>query len=71
MEIDKRPHPPKWADDFLNWYCAPNLLEEVQGDLYEAFYKRCEELGVQKAKLLFIADVVRSISFKKIDNLSI
>jgi putative ABC transport system permease protein len=68
MEGNKKYRPPKWADDFLKWYTTPRFLEEVQGDLYEAFYKRCKELGIRRAKLLFTTDVLRSISLRTIDN---
>lgn len=33
----KLPTPPKWADRFLVWFCSEELLEEIQGDLHEAF----------------------------------
>jgi hypothetical protein len=33
-------HPPKWADRFLQWYCRPDLIEEIQGDVYEMFYRQ-------------------------------
>jgi putative ABC transport system permease protein len=29
--------PPRWAERFLEWYCRPELLEEIQGDLHELF----------------------------------
>jgi len=29
--------PPKWADRFFEWYCNPDMQEEIQGDLYESF----------------------------------
>ncbi|MEQ9425872.1 MAG: ABC transporter permease [Cyclobacteriaceae bacterium] len=29
--------PPKLADQFLSWFCKGDLLEEIQGDLYEYF----------------------------------
>lgn len=58
--------PPKWADRFLMWHCDPSLLEEVQGDLYEAFYNRCITSGHRKANVLFILDVLRSISFQNV-----
>jgi len=50
-------HPPKWADKFLGWFCAEDLLEEIQGDLHEAWYLRKERLGTSQANRLFIADV--------------
>ena len=59
--------PPLWADRFLEWYCAPPFLEEVQGDLYEAFHRRCKEVGPHWARWLFIVDVLRSFSFRTLD----
>ncbi|MEM9831867.1 MAG: ABC transporter permease [Bacteroidota bacterium] len=60
--------PPKWANRFLEWYCAAELLDEVQGDLHEAFYFRVKRYGLQKAKWLFVKEVLlfcRPSSFKK------
>ncbi len=51
--------PPKWANRFLEWYCANDLVDEIQGDLLEAFYYRKQELGDAKAKWWFIWDVFR------------
>ncbi|MGC1243316.1 MAG: ABC transporter permease, partial [Chryseosolibacter sp.] len=67
MEEKKQNRPPRWADDFLEWFSAPRLLEEVQGDLHEAFHKRCKDRGVRKAKILFVLDVLRSMSWRTID----
>lgn len=30
-------HPPRLADRFLEWFCDPYLLEDLQGDLYELY----------------------------------
>lgn len=63
--------PPNWANRFLEWYCADDLLDEIQGDLLEAFYHRKEEIGVSKAKWWFIWDVLkffRPSSFKRKSN---
>ncbi|MCB0629987.1 MAG: ABC transporter permease, partial [Lewinella sp.] len=60
--------PPKWADRFLQWYCAPELLDEIQGDLHEAFYHRIKKVGLRKAKFLFIKEVLlfcRPSSFRR------
>ncbi|MEP2509268.1 MAG: ABC transporter permease, partial [Reichenbachiella sp.] len=51
--------PPKWADRFLRWYCHPDLLEEIQGDTEELFYRRAAEEGEKKAKRKYIWDVIR------------
>lgn len=51
--------PPRLASQFLRWFCSEELLEEIEGDLSEAFYHRLELHGRWKAKLLYIADVIR------------
>lgn len=51
--------PPRWADRFLQWYCADQFLEEVQGDLHEWFYIRVREQGIRKARMMYFLDVIR------------
>ncbi|WP_420582008.1 ABC transporter permease [Reichenbachiella sp.] len=63
-------HPPKWANKLLEWYCREDLLEDLQGDLYE-YYDRNLAKGRRYAKLIFIIDVFkffRSYTFKKLKN---
>src|SRR5690606_21040643 len=67
MKDPEQIRPPAWANDFLEWFCAPHLLEEIQGDLHEVFHKRCRERGVRKAKILFVLDVLGSVSPRTID----
>lgn len=55
--------PPKWADWLIKRLCAPHLLEEVQGDLHEAFHWRAEQRGILRAKWLFIFETLRSLRF--------
>lgn len=55
--------PPRWADRFLEWYCHPELLEEIQGDAYELFY-RTAKMSERKARLLFIWNVLRFFRWK-------
>ena len=52
------PQPPRWADRLLEWFCAPHLLENVQGDLHEEFFYQVEQIGVQKAKFQYILEVL-------------
>jgi len=59
MKKNKPIHPPKWADTFLEWYCRPELLEDLQGDLYEFFQRNVQSKGVKKAKLIYIMDVLK------------
>lgn len=49
--------PPRWASRFLSWFCDEALLEEIQGDLEEAYYHRYKRVGRQQANRLYIADV--------------
>jgi putative ABC transport system permease protein len=65
------PKPPKWADKFLEWYCRRELLEEIQGDAYELFYKRTEEGSVKRARSRFIWDVFRSFRLSTIKHLNL
>ncbi|MBO3700725.1 ABC transporter permease [Roseivirga sp. E12] len=63
--------PPKWANQFLEWYCDDGLIDEIQGDLFEAYYYRKQEVGWRKAKWWFVWDVLkfcRPSSFKKKSN---
>ncbi|MBA4850638.1 ABC transporter permease [Emticicia sp. BO119] len=50
--------PPHWADRLLEWFCAPHLLEEVQGDLHERFQKNIRLFGVQTARIEYIKGVM-------------
>jgi putative ABC transport system permease protein len=42
--------PPRWADRLLEWFVSPYLLEDVQGDLQEIFYKRVARVGIRQAR---------------------
>jgi putative ABC transport system permease protein len=57
--------PPKWANRFLEWYCRPDLLEEIQGDAYELFDRTAKE-NKTKANLQFIWNVFRFFRLKNI-----
>lgn len=50
--------PPRWADRLFELYCAPHLLEDLQGDLYERFYHNVETRGIRSAKARFILDTI-------------
>ncbi|MEL6866495.1 MAG: FtsX-like permease family protein [Bacteroidota bacterium] len=68
--MSNEPRPPKWADRFLEWFCHPDLLEEIQGDVYELFYRRYDSEGAKQAKRRFIWDVLRSFrwsTMRKLD----
>ncbi|MEO9485076.1 MAG: ABC transporter permease [Ekhidna sp.] len=51
--------PPKFADQLLEWFCDPYLIEDLQGDLHE-IYEGKSKNGKQKAKVLYWWLVIRS-----------
>ncbi|MCW3118981.1 MAG: hypothetical protein JWM28_3063 [Chitinophagaceae bacterium] len=52
-------HPPRWAERFLSWYCRPELLEDLQGDLHEMFVRNLRSKGAKKARFIYIVDVFK------------
>ena len=55
--------PPKWADNFLAWFCSSDYLEEVQGDIHEMYRRNVEELGKKRANRRFIWDVFQFFNY--------
>ncbi|HEY1872506.1 MAG TPA: permease prefix domain 2-containing transporter, partial [Chitinophagaceae bacterium] len=51
--------PPRWAQRFLSWYCRPELLEDLQGDLQEYFERNLESKGLRRAQFIYILDVLK------------
>ncbi len=49
IDPSNRPRPPRWASHLLEWFCAPHLLEEVQGDLQERYGRDVGRVGTTKA----------------------
>lgn len=52
--------PPKWASSFLRWYCDPDLIEDLQGDLHELYQKKIERRGKTIANFAYNWWVLRS-----------
>ncbi len=49
--------PPTWSLKFFHWFCDPDCVEDIEGDLLERFDKR---LHVNKpARWLFVMDIIR------------
>jgi putative ABC transport system permease protein len=59
MKPQKPIRPPRWAERFLEWYCRPEVLEDLQGDLNEYFIRHCKSKSARKAKLIYIIDVIK------------
>ena len=58
-------HPPHWANRFLEWYCNPELLEDIQGDAYELFYRTVKKSRA-RARWNFVWNVFRFFRWKNI-----
>ena len=43
----------------LRWYCNPDKLEEIEGDLEELYFTNTEEFGIKKARYYFAWNVIR------------
>lgn len=52
------PSPPKLFLKFFQWFCHPHLVDYIEGDLLELFYENVEEVGIRRAKWLFIWEVL-------------
>jgi len=53
--------PPKWADRLLEFYCKDSILEDLQGDLHEYFYRNLADKGYRKAAGIYVLDVLKFI----------
>lgn len=58
--------PPKWALGLLHRICPADLIEEVEGDLFEAYQWRLAEKGHLHAQRRYIFEVLRYFRYFKI-----
>ncbi len=58
MEEQKH-HPPHWAQRFVEWYCKPDLAEDLIGDLNEYFERNVRSIGPRRAKLIYMIDAFK------------
>lgn len=49
--------PPKWALRFFRWFCLPEMVEDIEGDLTERYQAKVAQLGPGKANRYFIRQV--------------
>ncbi|CCG98186.1 protein of unknown function DUF214 [Fibrella aestuarina BUZ 2] len=61
-QLPTDPQPPRLPDRLLEWFCAPHLLEDVQGDLHEVFHRRQAQVGLSKARREFTISVLRHLT---------
>ncbi|WOK07534.1 ABC transporter permease [Imperialibacter roseus] len=58
---NRKIHPPRLADRFLRWFCSDEVLETLQGDLYELYEKRREKKGEFLADIYYAFDVLSAL----------
>jgi len=66
--MKKFARPPKLADRLLTWFCKPELLEEIQGDLHADYERRCAESSKRKANIRYwvqVLNFMRPFALKK------
>lgn len=69
-QLEKEIHPPIWADRFFEWYCNPDMREEIQGDMYEQFLENIQLRSLRYANWWYWINVLlfinkRTLSRKK------
>ncbi|GAB3968203.1 ABC transporter permease [Spirosoma terrae] len=58
IQPNRPAEPPRWANRLLEWFCAPHLLEEVQGDLHERFERNTRQAGQRQARRQYVREVI-------------
>jgi putative ABC transport system permease protein len=74
LNENMKTEPPRLAKRFLSWYCRPELLEDLEGDLNEYFERNSKTKGRAKARLIYTLDVfkfLRSYTVRKPDFLNL
>lgn len=69
MPESSKHRPPVWAQRFLNWFCDPEMIEDLEGDLNELYHERAQE-NPKKARRAYILDVFKLFRPGIIKNLS-
>lgn len=52
-------NPPRIPRKFLHWYCKPDMVEDIEGDIHEDFIKRYHRSGRAMARFYYALDVIR------------
>ncbi|MEQ9168869.1 MAG: ABC transporter permease, partial [Fulvivirga sp.] len=68
--------PPNWVLRFFRWFCNPDFVEDLEGDLFERFERSVDKKSLNTARWLFITDVLKlfrpslmkSLKIQKLNN---
>jgi len=66
----ERNSPPQWPLGFFRWFCNPEYVEEIEGDLVERFKKNCSKKGIVNAKIHFLLDVLKLFRYPLIKSIN-
>ncbi|HEX8060522.1 MAG TPA: ABC transporter permease [Cyclobacteriaceae bacterium] len=55
----KDSRPPRWAQQLIEWYCKPQLAEDLIGDLNEYFERDVLRVGPFRAKIIYVINAVK------------
>lgn len=58
MKNTNRTSPPTWPLRLFRWFCHPEYVEDIEGDLHERFALLIEEMGLRKARIRFVIEVL-------------
>lgn len=50
--------PPHWLLRFFRWFCHPDYVEDIEGDLRERYAGSTEKAGIRKARWRFLIEVL-------------
>ncbi len=52
------PTPPVWMTKFLRWYCRRDLVDGIEGDLFELYERRLNKYGKFRANTLYLFNIL-------------
>ena len=75
MRNNKIIDPPNWSLRFLRWFCRPELIEDIEGDLMEQYQHKITQGGRAKANNYFTRQVLLLfrpgiINFRKLGSIN-
>lgn len=52
-------NPPQWMSRLLNWFCDENLVEAIEGDLYEAYQQQLAQWSTVRANRWYFFNLLK------------
>ncbi len=51
--------PPPWLLRFFRWFCHPDFVEDIEGDLEETFQRNADTQGIRRARWILFWQIVK------------